>query len=100
MKKLRKIEAMYHFYGSDPQERKCSECDHFIQGRYHDRLYSKCSVYGCSRGESTDWRKGYKACALIGQPFPCGDRRIIDVLKRQPVRKVEQVPGQVEMTME
>lgn len=97
MKKLRKIEAMHHFYGKDPQERKCAECEHLIHGYYHDRPLYKCTVYGCTHSEASDWRKSYNACALIDRPFPEDDKRIIDVLRRNPVRKVEQVPGQLDL---
>ena len=97
MKQLRKVEAMYHYYGTDPDARKCCECDHLISGEYHDRRYYKCTVYGCTHSEATDWRKGYTACGLIGQPFPEGDKRIIDLLKAVRIRKTEQVEGQIKM---
>lgn len=97
MKYLRKDEAMHHYYGFDPECRKCSECDHLISGVYHDRRYYKCTVYGCSHSEATDWRKGYVACGLIGQPFPEGDTRIVDLLKAIRIKKEEPVDGQMKM---
>lgn len=97
MKYLRKAEAMHHYYGADPAGRKCIECDHLISGEYHDKRYYKCTVYGCSHSEATDWRKGYVACGLIGQPFPEGDKRIVEVLKACRIRKEEQLEGQMRM---
>ena len=93
--RLRKIEAMHHFYGFDSQCRQCGQCPHFIRGIYHDRMMSKCTVYGCTHSEATDWRKGYSACTLIDKPFPEEDKRIIDILKARQIRKEEQIPGQM-----
>ena len=70
---LRKIDAMYHYYGRDHANRKCEECEHLIHGNYHDKGYYKCTVYGCSHSEATDWRKSYHACGLIDKPFPAED---------------------------
>ena len=98
MARLTKIDAMHHFYGFDHLERKCEECDHLIHGQYHDKWYYKCTVYGCSHSESTDWRKSYEACGLVDHDFPENDMRVIDILKHEPIQKTEQIPGQVEMT--
>ena len=94
-KTIRKIEAMYHFYGRDPQGRKCKECDHLLSGKYHDKHYCKCTVYGCSHSLATDWRKNYVACVLIEKPFPDGDNRIMDILRRNPVKNDPPIYGQV-----
>ena len=95
---LRKIDAMHHYYGRDHCGRKCSECDHLIHGEYHNRTYYKCTVYGCTHSEATDWRKSYPACGLVDHDFPEHDKRIIDVLKHDRIKKTEQIRGQ--MTME
>lgn len=94
-KQLRKIEAMYHYYGRDTEERKCKECEHLLTGEYHNKHYCKCTVYGCSHSLATDWRKNYPACGLIGKPFPNEDNRIKDVLKYNPIQKEEQIEGQL-----
>lgn len=94
-KQLRKIKAMHHYYGVDPKGRVCIECDHLIWGEYHDKRYYKCTVYGCSHSEATDWRKSYTACGLIGKSFPNEDNRIIDILKKKPIRKEEEIEGQL-----
>ena len=98
-KKIRKIEAMYLYYGQDPQHSKCSECEHLISGTYHDKHYYKCTVYGCSHSAATDWRKSYSACGLIGKPFPDGDVRIKDLIKGHMFKKEEQIEGQTEMDL-
>ena len=68
-----------------------------IHGQYHDKQYFKCTVYGCSHSEATDWRKSYDACGLIDRAFPEGDNRIADLLKANPIRLEEQIPGQISM---
>lgn len=97
MKQLRKDEAMHHYYGFDQECRQCCQCEHFIGGVYHNRRYYKCTVYGCSHSEATDWRRGYTACGLIGKPFPEGDIRIVDLLKAIRIKKEEQIEGQTKM---
>ena len=93
--RLKKIEAMHSFYGFDSQCRQCGQCPHFIRDIYHDRMLSKCTVYGCTHSEATDWRRGYTACGLIDKPFPEEDNRIIDILKREQIMKREEIPGQI-----
>lgn len=95
MKNIRKIDAMHHFYGIDPSERVCIQCDYLIWGEYNGKRYYKCKVYGCSHSEATDWRKSYTACGLISKPFPDGDKRIVDVLKHSRIKKTVQVEGQI-----
>lgn len=92
---VRKIDAMYYFYGEDPNGRKCIDCEHLISGEYHDKHYYKCTVYGCSHSEGTDWRKKYFACGLIGKPFPEDDKRIIDIIRHKPIKNYNPVSGQI-----
>ncbi len=92
----RKIEAMHKIYGEDPKGRNCQECPRFFEGEYHNRNYFKCSVYGLSRSESTDWRKSWTACSLFDEPFPQGELRVIDRIK--PPKKPEpEIRGQISM---
>lgn len=95
MEKLKKIDAMYHFYGRDPQKRQCKDCEHFLSGEYHDKHYYKCTVYGCSHSEASDWRKKYSACGLIGMPFPEGDKRLIEILRVRPIKSEKPIDGQI-----
>ena len=93
--KLKKIDAMHHFYGYDHLDRKCVDCDHMLRCEYHGRVYYKCTVYGLSHSEATDWRKNYDACGLVDHDFPEHYNRVIDILKSKPIREEEQIPGQI-----
>ena len=77
---LRKIEAMHSMFGILP-EKRCEDCSNLIQGDYHDRHYRKCTVYGATHSEATDWRKKYVACGMfdqvwVGKPIVETDRRV------------------------
>lgn len=89
---LRKIDAMHHYYGI--ASGRCENCPHFVR-KIWNRTYHKCSVYGDSNSEATDWRCGYQACGLIDKPFPEGDARIVKLLSRD--RDEEPLPGQISM---
>ena len=89
----RKIDAMHHYYGYGSG--LCESCPHFEEKLY-GRKYFKCTVYGDTSSEATDWRKSYVACGLINKPFPKDEIRIIKRIthERDPE---EQLPGQMMM---
>lgn len=87
----KKIDAMYAIYGRGVGI--CGNCPHFKE-TFFDTNYFKCSVYGMSRSESTDWRKKWNACGLIDKHFPVSDRRIVETIRaRQEEEKP--LPGQM-----
>lgn len=94
---VRKIDAMLFYYGRALSGR-CGECPHLLEGEYHGRKYFKCTVYGLSHSEATDWRKSYLACGLINKPFPEGETRVKDRITRGNVQVV--LDGQIEMDLE
>ena len=77
MKTVRMIDAMYRYYGRGTGI--CGNCPH-LKHKFFDRYYYKCSVYGDSNSEATDWKKSYFACGLIDKPFPESDRRIVELV--------------------
>lgn len=91
----RKIDAMHILYGLG--EGTCADCPHFEEGYYHDKKLMKCSVYGMTHSEATDWRKKYPACGLKTRPFPEYDRRVIEILRRGRIRMDVPVEGQITM---
>lgn len=76
----RKIDAMHAEYGYGGG--KCSDCIHFhrVEQRSGRTLF-KCSLYGFSASEATDWRAGYLACGMVNRPAPERYTPLIDVLK-------------------
>ena len=89
----RKIYAMHVRYGTIP-EKRCADCPHFIEGYYHDRKYQKCTAYGVSHSEATDWRKKWTACGLVNVP-DFDEACILDRIKVQREHIEQPVPGQL-----
>lgn len=50
---LRKLELMHKYYGRDDAH-KCGDCNHFVQGVYHDKTLRKCKCYGLKRSADSD----------------------------------------------
>lgn len=98
----RKIEAMHRLYGVDPIDRTCDDCPHCVRYTPTDRHFYKCSLYGVTSGESTDWRLKWRACTLIDHdPEPDNFTVVIERLKHGPRPKiVEQIPGQIAFEIE
>lgn len=93
---MRMIDAMYHYYGKSTG--RCENCPHFVKTEW-DRVYYKCTVYGVSSSEATDWRKSYTACGLIDKPFPDGETRVVTRIR--PGREYNKpVEGQTTMFWE
>ena len=65
--KERKIQAMHKRFGTCGVL-QCRDCCHLISGKYHDKRYHKCELYGMSHSEATDWRLSYQACGMYNVP--------------------------------
>ena len=91
---LRKIDAMHERFGMLPDLR-CESCSNLIQGEYHDRHYRKCTVYGETRSEATDWRKKYVACGMYNKEWT-GHRNVIELRNRDKAQ-YEPCDGQMKM---
>lgn len=86
----RKIDLMHKMFGKTEQVCKnCDHflCDHFLRGRYRDRVYRKCEVYGVTSSEASDWNAFYQACGLFNKPYPYEGNPIIHCVT--PDRKAE-----------
>lgn len=92
----RKIDAMHILYGEG--EGTCADCPFLWEGMYHDRKLMKCSVYGMTHSEATDWRKKYAACGLKHSARP-DDTPVIDRLRGQREHPAQQCEGQIEMEL-
>lgn len=68
---LKKIEAMYKYYGKRVNE-KCNGCCHLAQYPSGAKLVNKCEAYGVSRGNATDWNSSYNACGIYNDRYHDG----------------------------
>ncbi len=64
--RLRRIRstAMVKKYGPGPAGMTCSTCAFLERRGSPSRAYSKCTKYGVSHSEATDWSQRWAACAL------------------------------------
>lgn len=75
----RKIKLMHLQFGKASEKHICGECSNFERYRYHDKLYRKCTVYGVTSSEASDWAKKYEACGMFNQEYT--GRPIIELVK-------------------
>ena len=70
----------------------CKECGNLVSRRWNGRTYYKCSVYGDSASEATDWRIKNTACGMFDKD--CGDLEMVRAV-RPGKEKVEPLIGQI-----
>ena len=93
----RKINAMHKLFGTCGIFR-CATCKHLIGGKYHDRQYYKCELYGLSHGESTDWRLKYQACGMFNMPIDMDKWvPVLEQIKHAPRGPEPPLEGQIRM---
>lgn len=94
---LRKIEMMHKLFGVN-KKNLCKDCEHLIQvTKCSKRLY-KCTIYGNTDSEASDWKIHNIACGLAPNNQYNG-RNVIELVKRQskPKRPLEPIPGQMKL---
>ena len=95
---MRKIDLMYATFGIDTQCRRCRECPCLKRVVTNERSYLKCTVYGESSAESTDWAGKWTACGRFGKPLETGERTVLWMSKGSKDKPGdEQLPGQIRM---
>lgn len=95
---LRKIELMHLFFGI-AEGHVCRECSNLVKGRYHDRILTKCKVYGMTHSEASDWAGRWQACGMFNQPW---DKQPV-IKKVRPERKQKEAdttPLEWQMSLE
>lgn len=92
----RKIDAMHERFGVMPDKR-CEDCSNLIQGDYRGIHLLKCTVYGATHSEASDWRKKYVACGMYNKEYK--GRPIIELLKCAPRKVDEEQPIDGQMTI-
>lgn len=91
---MRKIDLMHKYYGRNYYN-KCGNCNHFVQGKYHDKTLRKCECYGLTHSAASDWTKSWTACGLFGKEY--SGNPMIRLVTREKWDEQEQIPGQIGM---
>lgn len=95
---MRKIDLIYATFGVDTRGRRCRDCPCLVQVTPTSRAYFKCTVYGESSAESTDWTGKWMACGRFGKPLEPGEYSVLHMVKGNSHKPVESpLPGQIRM---
>ena len=93
---LRKIDEMHRRFGV-LQGKRCEDCGNLIKGFCGNTFLRKCTVYGATHSEASDWRKKYVACGMFDKEW--SGREIIRTIHNAGAKAPEQ-PLEGQMTME
>lgn len=92
---VRKIDLMHKTFGVC-YGHACRECSNLVKGRYHDRILTKCQVYGLTHSEASDWAGRWTACGMLNREYT--GRPIIELVTRgKPKPPEEPLDGQISM---
>ena len=95
---LRKIALMHHLFGVCEWQ-TCRECSNLVKGRYHDRILTKCKVYGLIHSEASYWAGRWQACGAFNQAINRGPV-IRDVVPDRKQKDADNTPLDGQMMME
>lgn len=95
---LRKIALMHRLFGVC-EGHACRECNNLVKGRYHDRILTKCKVYGMTHSEASDWAGRWQACGAFNQAINRGPI-IRDVVPDRRQKETDSSPLDGQMIME
>ena len=93
----RKIEAMHARFGV-LSDKRCEDCSNLIKGYCGNTFVRKCTVYGATHSEASDWRKKYVACGMFNKEWNGG--KIIEACKSENAKNVNEIfpiDGQISM---
>ena len=95
---MKKIDLMHATFGVDPKCRRCKDCPCLVRVTPTSREYYKCSVYGESNSEATDWPGKWLACGRFGKPLAPGENTVLHQAKGSARKSTEApLPGQIKM---
>lgn len=89
---VRKIDLMHKLFGFG--DGNCPDCKHFQVVCRQGGTYFKCSVYGNTPSEASDWRKKYIACGMKNREYK-GNPVIGSVIRDARGNVEEQIEGQM-----
>ena len=89
---VRKIDLMHKLFGKT--DHTCGECSNFVSGQYNSKILRKCTVYGLTHSEASDWAKRWQACGKFNEEW--NGNPIIEIRKRSFQKVVhEPCDGQI-----
>lgn len=95
---MKKIDLMYATFGVDTQCRRCKECPCLVRITPTSKAHYKCTVYGKSRSESTDWTGRWMACGRFGKPLEPGEHTVLYIARNKTRKTAEEpISGQIKM---
>lgn len=95
---LRKIALMHRLFGVC-EGHACRECSNLVKGRYHDRILTKCKVYGMTNSAASDWAGRWQACGAFNLAINRGPI-IRDVVPDRRQKETGSSPLDGQMMME
>lgn len=90
---MRKISKMYEWSGGTDWTHVCKECKNCQKFQKGNRSVYKCLIYGNTDSEASDWKASYIACKKFNADYT--GTPIIELVKRQPKKKNEEIEGQM-----
>ena len=93
---LRKLDLMHKMFGKS--EGLCKDCKYFKSYKYHDYRYRKCTIYGCTASEASDWAGKWQACGLFPDK-PTEHEDIIKLVHGGKEKQNIQIEGQIDLFM-
>ena len=84
---VRKIALMHLRFGYSGG--CCKECSNFGRFSYHDKKYSKCSVYGITNSDASDWSGRYECCGMKNKEWK--EKPVITMVRgyKRPTGSIE-----------
>lgn len=94
---IRKIDLMHQQFGVFDGH-ACRECSNLVKGRYHDRILTKCQVYGLTHSEASDWAGRWLACGMFNREYTgCPVIELVQRDRREPKPPEGPLDGQMSM---
>lgn len=89
---VRKIALMHMKFGYG--EGICQDCTNFKRESYRSGRYSKCTIYGDTHSDASDWSGRYEACGMKNKQW---NEKPVITLVRGDRKPTEPIPGQISL---
>ena len=94
----KKIDLMHQLFGRQ-YGKHCRDCSNFCRVWTNTRAVFKCTVYGETSSEASDWAGKYEACGQFCKPW--ADRPVMRLAgKNNDAPTAEPLPGQTSLFWE